>query len=389
MYEAIIRFSPAIVSLIWAMLMLLAPGSKKAERILFVFFICVAVSLAGWALFCYGKASITLDLVVMTSAMAIPPLYYKYVAQRLKVPEIIRDTILFSPTFLLLLCNLVLYIAMGRDLGMAYLENVRQSNAFMLGDHHLLVVKKFFGGHLFRLLFAVESILALGWTYFALKHQYGELRRLAGEEEASYIARNVKKITRGTIGMLVASASICLLPYSLYSRFIVMQGIISLTTIVAMCLVGYFVLYQRSKGDLSPSGIMSESAFDVIRPATDPTVMEVIRYRFEKYLQGEPYLSPKLSLEEVAQEIRTNRTYLSEMINHYYGKSFSDIIAEKRVEHAVKMIENGETMVKNVAFESGYRTMSTFYRNFASVKKMTFTEWMRLNDDKKRRKDEN
>lgn len=77
------------------------------------------------------------------------------------------------------------------------------------------------------------------------------------------------------------------------------------------------------------------------------------------------FLQPNLKINDLAVRLRTNRNYIYQAINVTMGMSFSEYINKKRIEYARQLIdENPMMLLTEVATQSGFTTISTFYRNF-------------------------
>lgn len=80
--------------------------------------------------------------------------------------------------------------------------------------------------------------------------------------------------------------------------------------------------------------------------------------------------------EMVVRELGTNRTYLSYMLQTYYGKSFNAWVMEHRIEHAKQiLIEHPECKQAEVADLCGFADGSVFNRSFSKLVGMTPKEW--------------
>ena len=93
------------------------------------------------------------------------------------------------------------------------------------------------------------------------------------------------------------------------------------------------------------------------------------------------YLQYDLSLSQLATMIGVNRTYLSK---HFalQGTTYNAYINGLRIQHFVNLCHERATIhhslsVKQLAFESGFRSYSTFNAAFQQVMGTTATEWMR------------
>lgn len=85
------------------------------------------------------------------------------------------------------------------------------------------------------------------------------------------------------------------------------------------------------------------------------------------------FTDPSLTVAAVADELGTNRTYLSRAINESTGKTFTQVVNSYRVRQAVAEISDLEAdkPLKQIALESGFSSLSTFYTAFQSAVGMT------------------
>lgn len=81
------------------------------------------------------------------------------------------------------------------------------------------------------------------------------------------------------------------------------------------------------------------------------------------------YLNPKLTLSDIASELDTNRTYLSNYINNELNTTFYKYINSFRVEHACEIMldtQNNDTL-EVISEKSGFNSLSTFNRTFKEI----------------------
>lgn len=90
------------------------------------------------------------------------------------------------------------------------------------------------------------------------------------------------------------------------------------------------------------------------------------------------YLDSKISLVSLAEALKTNRTYLSKSIHDCYDRNFSDFINNLRIQHALELMrgKGPDVNIKEVAIQSGYNHLQSFYRNFELIMDMTPKEWI-------------
>ena len=76
------------------------------------------------------------------------------------------------------------------------------------------------------------------------------------------------------------------------------------------------------------------------------------------------YLQPDLKLDDMAQMMHTNRTYIYQAVNQQMGISFNEFINRYRIAHAKRLMASDPTLSMNdVALQSGFASLSSFYRN--------------------------
>lgn len=82
----------------------------------------------------------------------------------------------------------------------------------------------------------------------------------------------------------------------------------------------------------------------------------------------EAHYSQSISLNDVADHVHMNRTYVSELFTRRAGMSFPQYKAQVRIRHACDMIERGKTSMTDIAFAVGFESLSRFSRVFSQIK---------------------
>ena len=113
-------------------------------------------------------------------------------------------------------------------------------------------------------------------------------------------------------------------------------------------------------------------------PATVPGAGEADRKLLQKAIDEKMFLDPTISLISMAENLHTNRTYLSNSIHACYNQNFSDFINHLRIGYAVDLMkkEGSGANIKDIATRSGYYHLQSFYRNFTQIMDMTPRTWM-------------
>ncbi|MBE6577842.1 MAG: AraC family transcriptional regulator [Ruminococcaceae bacterium] len=89
------------------------------------------------------------------------------------------------------------------------------------------------------------------------------------------------------------------------------------------------------------------------------------------------HYTERLTLATVGAHFGYEPHYLSRMLNEKYQISFSALVNEHRVNHAARLIENGELTMAEVAMQSGFSSIRNFNHAFKSVTGRTPTEYVR------------
>ncbi len=81
----------------------------------------------------------------------------------------------------------------------------------------------------------------------------------------------------------------------------------------------------------------------------------------------EHFTEHRLSLSEVASAAGYHEKYLSHIFKKQFGMGFSEYLKLMRIKHAITLIENGVTSVKNVALLCGFSDPLYFSRVFTEA----------------------
>jgi len=99
--------------------------------------------------------------------------------------------------------------------------------------------------------------------------------------------------------------------------------------------------------------------------------------RLIEYLEKEkPYLNPNIKIIDIADHLKTNKSYLSRIINAHYRKNFSQFINWYRVRDAMELFMKDQKLdISHMASRSGFQSMTTFNTAFTRYTGMTPGEW--------------
>jgi len=94
------------------------------------------------------------------------------------------------------------------------------------------------------------------------------------------------------------------------------------------------------------------------------------------------YRDQSITLDRLAQRLRTNRSYLSATINYCYRKNFSALLNEHRINEACELLKDKalcrKYTMEAIGIEVGFANRMSFYRAFKQIKGVSVGEWANL-----------
>lgn len=101
-----------------------------------------------------------------------------------------------------------------------------------------------------------------------------------------------------------------------------------------------------------------------------------IAHRIDKWTKDQCYTKPGLTIKDMAQELGTNRTYLSEYINTNYGMNFRDWISWLRIDYAKSIMKQDPyAKMSDVSEAAGFLSVSHFSRTFSEKEGCSPASW--------------
>lgn len=90
------------------------------------------------------------------------------------------------------------------------------------------------------------------------------------------------------------------------------------------------------------------------------------------------FLNPDIRINEVAEKLFTNKSYLSKAIKETTNRNFCQLIHYFRIKEVMKIFaKNPEDNIQDIAMRVGFKSPSTFNIAFGRVSGYTPAEWSR------------
>ena len=192
----------------------------------------------------------------------------------------------------------------------------------------------------------------------------------AGSEERTA----VRVLSLPFVGLLITTIFL-LSYYVFFERILVRAGI---SVFGSMILFEFFMGYRYPNFSQSFLTVMKDSnrrfKHLLLEPASRPLLLNrgkqaTLAENLERLmLEERVYQEPDISLDELARLAGVNRGQLSEYLNKILGKNFTRYVNEYRVRAAQELlVQNQEISITDVVFSSGFNSIPTFNRVFASL----------------------
>jgi AraC-like DNA-binding protein len=152
--------------------------------------------------------------------------------------------------------------------------------------------------------------------------------------------------------------------------------------------VGYFAIQQSETFKASPKSI---SIFDDVLDETiesniTPSINEPLPENLIQYVESiethmknnKPFTNPKISLNELAGQLKMPSHLLSKIINDHFHQNFFDYINSYRVEEFKQMVKepkNQNLTFLGLAYEVGFNSKTAFNRAFKKITNQTPREY--------------
>ena len=89
-----------------------------------------------------------------------------------------------------------------------------------------------------------------------------------------------------------------------------------------------------------------------------------------------PHRNPEITLKELADSLGMHPNHISQIINEKLNQNFYDFINNYRIKEAERLLTSGSDLnILEIAFESGFKSKSTFNTAFKKHTGLTPTEY--------------
>jgi AraC-like DNA-binding protein len=203
-----------------------------------------------------------------------------------------------------------------------------------------------------------------------------EYRKLGDEAKQIFIA-NERETFKKEFDTVIAEKE----KKQTYLNYVLLGGSIVILTLLFFLLKFYRnkkadeakfeVLLAKIKAAKTPSeiidtkdAVLEEKTANDVSPEVTAQILEGLKKLEEK----EYFLKQDCNSYNVAKKINTNTSYLSKVINSYYGKNFNTYINDLRINYTILRLKNDvffrSFSIQAIAEEVGYKSADSFTKYF-------------------------
>ena len=216
------------------------------------------------------------------------------------------------------------------------------------------------------------GLIFTGYMIFAIR-QYGR-----------WLNDNYADLENKRVWLCQAVSLVCMLMFVLYVLATDMV-LLWFIHIIELVLIGLLLWRVETLPTLAdPSNLSPQKTCLPQQPAATPTninLAQIEQLLKEHCVDTQIYLQHDISIDQLAQAIGTNRSYLSQYFSRQ-GYTYNTYINSLRINHFIsryeKVVKTQQPFtVQQLSQESGFRSYSTFSRAFTQRMGQSVTDWMR------------
>ena len=168
--------------------------------------------------------------------------------------------------------------------------------------------------------------------------------------------------------MLMLLGATALLWITFFAQLIIEKYI----TYLAVTIIASIVLYGLSIWASRKGKLFREPARNRCLP--ESKYYDEIGGEIEALFAQQVYTDSNLSVKSISEKLEQPEYLVSQAINFYFKMSFPELLNKYRVHFAAQLIRStthDNYSIEGIAYESGYNSISAFYRAFKKIKGVT------------------
>ena len=231
----------------------------------------------------------------------------------------------------------------------------------------------------------IAAALYYAYEVYAILHRYYSVYANMKRDMDNYYSENVSNFTRW---MLLSSHGLGIIGFSgIGLAFAPTLGL--LIYMVAGILFFTYMSYSLYRYTLSV-GHIKEIMLSAESEAEDKEQTEeqrlpvgedahpafvALERKVDEWIEDRGYTAPELTIQQLAVELGTNRTYLSDYVNSKYSLSFRSWIAQLRIDYSKRLLVGSSALsINTIAEMTGY-SYNNFITVFTRMNRISPSQW--------------
>lgn len=225
-----------------------------------------------------------------------------------------------------------------------------------------------------------EVILRIGWMiyYFILSATYCIIyfkeehicKEKLQEYTADFPGKNLTLIRISFILVMIVATTSMLIPLSLCPK---VCAVLNFIMLILYCAIGVLYL-QYPKVFLN---IYQSTDEEICGRTKGGSVDDTWATWKQRIVDSGIYLKQGITIQQICQELCTNRKSLSTLINQEEACNFNSFINKLRIEKAKQLMTESDLTLLDISLEVGYSDQGNFSRHFKEVTGESPSEWKR------------
>lgn len=335
------------------------------------------------------------EILQQFSTLSVFPIIILYVKSCYEESEVHWYSYLLTiPSIIQTLAAIILTAVIGIDRCAAITEIIHNSGYAFSGPSGLtsaenlyvfFVFKSYFIWFFLALCISIICVFAKLLTgRFKFQHIIGFLR----DGKSSFVANIICLLF---VIYFILWGCVVIFGQSFLANRSVFSSIWSLGVAIILFLVGYvsaipalpggYVNLERMR---HPFHGMRQSTHEFLQGIDSGPMAGVAASGYDKIMDSfkqlmikdQAFLNPDLNIEDIAHSLNSNRTYVSKLVNLYYGVPFREYINTLRMNYAKELMKDEpDAGLEYIAAKSGFQSSTQFIRKFREVEGVTPTVW--------------
>lgn len=369
MLKDIALLSPIFVTLFWSLIFFIQIGKTDKSKINLGILMLMAFLLYNSHAIFFNNYYVIysyIECIYIFSMLSLYPIYYLYL-QSLSTNKLIfkQRLIHFVPALIFSVAIFILTMILTSEERIIYVKEILINKNFEKVNYSFLVRLKgliFFMSRVVLIIqvgyYLVKGILVANKYNRQLANYYSNMegRTLNWVKvlNVAFLFISLSSIFFAIIGRsyFIQHEAFLLIPSSLFTVFLFLIG-----------------FYGNHQIQLSAEYRDEEQISDITEIKNNQN--EILKNQIVQLFEEDKiYKNSDLRITSVSKTLKTNRTYISKLINEEFKKNFNEFVNEYRTEEAKKLLSDKNHnlyTIEHIAEKSGFGSVNSFTRVFKEI----------------------